>query len=302
MIAPVDKEIKKITYKGSKKSLFVNLLLVVLIAVISGITIGMWILSKDGSGDLYNVDSSALYDNVAVIREESLTKTPVEMGATKCAVLAIDTTYNASNVQMVGVGKVVSMGVTQKINTKTIKQNNKFFYENVSVSSLVSATNRFYLENDIITRIKGSVKGNTVNWTGATSTLTKEEYKQLMGVQITDFMSYIISSKTITYGSDVVLNESGNYEFTIKLDKVTSVVNYVKNMKETGGLGDYPKFNEDINIKIVMDSNYRILTFTSNENYKVKKGIWVDAVGDLTNTFTYDGNFVVPNKTDPTSL
>ena len=157
MIAPVDKEIKKITYKGSKKSLFVNLLLVVLIAVISGITIGMWILSKDGSGDLYNVDSSALYDNVAVIREESLTKTPVEMGATKCAVLAIDTTYNASNVQMVGVGKVVSMGVTQKINTKTIKQNNKFFYENVSVSSLVSATNRFYLENDIITRIKGVI-------------------------------------------------------------------------------------------------------------------------------------------------
>ena len=47
-------------------------------------------------------------------------------------------------------------------------------------------------------------------------------------------------------------------------------------MKETGNLGDYPKFNEAISVKIVMDSNYRILTFSSSENYKVKKGIWVN--------------------------
>ena len=203
---------------------------------------------------------------------------------------------------MVGEGKVVSMGVNQKIKTRTVKQNGKIFYENVSVSSLVSATNRFYLENDVITRIKGTVKGSTVNWNGGSSTMTIDQYKETMGVDINEYVSYIISTKTITSNSEVVLNDDGNYEFTFTLDKVTSVINYVKNMKETGNLGDYPKFNEDISVKIVMDSNYRILTFSSSENYKVKKGIWVNAVGDLTNVFTYDQNFAIPNKSEPTTM
>lgn len=302
MITSVDKEIKKIYYKGSKKSLFVNILLVSLIAVISGCTIGMWILGRDKGTDLYNIDTNNLYDNVVLIKEESLSKTPIELGAKKCAALAIYTTNNEPSVQMVGEGKVVSMGVTQKIKTKTVKQNGKIFYENVSVSNLVSATNRFYLENNVITRIKGSVKGNTVNWNGGSSTMTVEQYKETMGVDIAEYMCYIISSKTITSNSEVALNDEGNYEFTFTLDKVSSVINYVKNMKETGGLGDYPKFNEDISVKIVMDSNYRILTFSCTENYKVKKGIWVNAVGDLVNTFTYDQNFAIPNKSEPTTM
>lgn len=298
----VDKKLSKIIYKESKKSIFVNILIIALVGMLSGVAIGLKIVNSGSTGDMYDIDPDTLYDNVLTIKEESNSKNPIELGAVKSAVLAIDTTFNEECVQVIGSGKVVSMGVTQSIQAKQIRLNDTSFFENVSVSSFVKAANRFYLKNGTIQKIKGNVSGNTVTWNGATSNLTEDEYRETMGLGINEYMSYVISSKTVTSSSDVSLNTDGNYEFSLKLDKVKSVVNYVVNMKETGGLGDYPKFSEDISIKIVMDSNYRILSFTSDEKYKVKKGMWMDAVGTLTNTFSYDGNFVIPNVSEKTKV
>ena len=172
----------------------------------------------------------------------------------------------------------------------------------MSVSSFVKAANRFYLKNDSITRVKGNVNGSTVTWNGANSTLTRDEYKETMGLDIYEYMSYIISSKTVLESSEVTKLDDGNYIFTLTLDKVSSVINYVKNMKETGALGDYPRFKSNISVEIVMDSNYRILTFKSDEEYEVKKGVWMSAVGTLTNTFTYDQDFVIPGTNQHTDI
>lgn len=302
MKTSLDKEIKKISYKENKRAVFINILIVALIAVISGYFIGMWIVGRGSTDGLYDIDTTSLYDNVIAIRDEASGKSPIELGAIKCAVLAIDTTGQQERVQVIGEGKVLSMGVTQNIKARQFRMGDKVLFENVSISSFVKATNRFYLKNGSITRVKGNVSGSTVSWNGATSTLTREEYKNTMGLDIYEYMSYIISSKTVVDSSEVTRLEDGNYEFTLTLDKVNSVINYVKNMKETGGLGDYPRFKTNISIKIVMDSNYRILTFTSNEEYEVKKGVWMPAVGTLTNTFTYDQDFVIPTTNDKTEI
>lgn len=302
MKTDLDKQINKISYKESKKAVFINILIIALVAILSGYFIGNWIISKDNTDGLYDIDTNSLYDNVLTIREEANGKSPIELGATKCAVLAIDTTGKQEYVQVIGDGRVLSMGVTQNIKAKQIRKGNEVFFENVSISSFVKATNRFYLKNGSITRIKGNVSGSNVVWNGSSTTMTPDEYKSLMGASIYDYMSYIISSKTVVDSSEVTTTEDGNYKFTLTLDKVNSVIEYVKNMKETGGLGDYPRFTENVSIEIVMDPNYRILTFTSNEKYEVKKGVWLAATGTLTNTFTYDENFAIPEVSENTAL
>ena len=301
MKTSLDKEIKKISHKESKKAVFINILIVALLAIITGYYIGSWIINSKDTDGLYDIDTSTLYDNVVAIRDESNNKSPIELGATKCAVLAIDTTGNQERVCVVGEGEVLSMGVTQGIKAKQIRMYDNVLFENVSVSSFVKAANRFYLKNNTITRVKGNVSGSTVTWNGANSTLTREEYKETMGLDIYEYMSYIISSKTVVEESAVTM-VGDNYTFTITLDKVNSVINYVKNMKETGSLGDYPRFKSNITVEIVMDSNYRILTFKTNEEYEVKKGVWMPAVGTLTNTFSYDQDFTIPGVQDNTTI
>ena len=298
----LDKEIKKISYHESKKSVFINICIIALVAIISGYFIGSWIMSLGSTDGLYDIDANSLYDNVVAIRDEASGKTPIELGAVKCAVLAIDTTGQEERVQVIGEGHVLSMGVTQNILAKQVRMGDKVMFENVSISSFVKATNRFYLKNNAITRVQGNVKGNSVVWNGATSTMTKEQYKELMGLEIYDYMSYIISSKTVITASDVTTTDDGNYTFNLTIDKVNGVVNYVKNMKETGGLGDYPRFSDNVSIEIVMDSNYRILKFKSDEKYEVKKGVWMAATGTLTNTFSYDQDFVIPATSENTAI
>ena len=302
MKTSLDKEIKKITHKESKKAVFINILIVSLIAIITGYFIGSWIINSNNTDGLYDMDTDLLYDNVLAIKEEANRKSPIELGAIKCAVLAINVTSEQERVSVSSVGQVVSMGVTQGIKAKQIRMYDQVLFENVSVSSFVKAANRFYLKNDSITRVKGNVNGSTVTWNAGNSILTRDEYKETMGLDIYEYMSYIISSKTVVDSSEVSRLENGNYTFTLTLDKVNSVINYVKNMKETGSLGDYPRFKSNISVEIVMDSNYRILTFKTDEEYEVKKGVWMSAVGTLTNTFSYDQDFVIPGTNENTNI
>lgn len=302
MKAAVDKKVGSITYREGKRSVFVNLLIIALVAVLSGFAVGMILSSMMAGDDRYNFDSSGLYDNVVLIREEAEGKAPNEISATKACILAFDTTFNCSDVCVKGTGSVVSMGVTQKIKALTIRKGSQIFKENVSVSSIVKAADRFYQDGDNVKRVKGNVSGSTVSWNGSNSAMTSEEFKEMMGGYINEYMGYIVSSKTVKSESQVTKNNEGYYEFTLILDYVKSVVNYVKSMKETGGLGDYPMFTQDIEIKLVIDSNYRIISFTSNEKYKVKKGVWVEAKGTLTNTFTYDGDYSIPPVSENSSI
>jgi len=116
------------------------------------------------------------------------------------------------------------------------------------------------------------------------------------------YMTFIVSSKTVVDASEVTKNADGNYELTLTLDKVKSVINYVKSMKDTGGLSDYPDFVEDPIIKLVVDENYRILRFESEEHYTVKMVIKVRSDGTLVNTFEYDEDFEIPNVSEKTPI
>lgn len=275
-----------------------------LIGVITGFCVGMYLVGNQLDPNRYNFDVASLQDNVAEIRTESNRKTPIELGAIKCGVLAFDTTFKAERVKIEGKGlvkaKAMGMIVNQTIDALTIRVRDRIYFENISVSRFAKAINRFYAINDDIEHYEGSLSGSTVSWkqSPVNDIKTMDEYQAKFSCTLTDYMTYIVSSKTVVSESTVTIDENGNYVFELELDKSKAVVNYVKNMKVTGELSEYPDFKSNPKIKITMDANYRILVFTSNETYDVKMGITASSVATLTNIFSYDEDFTIPAKTD----
>lgn len=305
----IKKEARKNAPPIMNKTTLVNLLIVCMVGLVTGVSVGIYLRPRSLDPNRYNFEVSALLDNVSEIRTESDTKTPEELGATKCCVLAFDTTFNCPRVSVVGVGSVKSSGITQSINARTIRMNDKIFYENVSVSSLVKALNRYYVDGQDIKHYKGSMSGKTtVNWattpdnTGADDVKTVAQYKSKFGSTLNEYMTFIVSSKTVVTASSVTKNADGNYVFNLTLDKSKAVVNYVKTMKDTGNLKDYPDFTADPEVTVEMDAQFRIIQFTSYERYSVYVVGENKSVGRLTNTFTYDQDFEIPALTDKTYI
>lgn len=294
---------KKKSHKMKKSTRF-TLLIVILVGMFCGVTVGLYFGPKSIDPNRYNFEVSALLDDVDEIRNEASGKTPVELGATKSCVLAFDTTFNESRVKVVGRGSVTAIGITQSISALTIRMNDKLYYENVSVSTVKKLINRYYVEGENILHYGGNLSGNIVTWnttpdnTGANDIKTMTQYKAKFGSTMNEYMTYIVSSKTVNSEGAVTINDDGNYAFTLTLDKSKSVVNYVKTMKATGGLSSYPDFTSDPRVDIIIDANYRILRFESHEEYAVPMGLSVNTVGTLVNTFSYDEDFVMPKITD----
>jgi len=291
--------------KRRKRTIFC-LMLVMIIGIYSGLWVGNYIIGLRSDPNRYNFDASALKDDVAPIRASAVGKTPITLGAVKSCVLAFDTTFNAERVQVVGKGSVNAMGIVQSIQAKTIRNGSNLFSESVSLSSMVTALNRTYVSNNTISQFKGEKKGNKVVWNTkdvATDDLrTMEQFVEQFGVPINYYMTYLVSSKTVIDASAVTQNGE-DYEFTLTLDKQKSVIYYVKSMKATGGLSDYPDFLEDPVIKLVIDKDYRIKKFESSERYSVKMGvIKVESRGTLCNTFTYDQDFKIPDLSEDTII
>lgn len=290
--------------KKAKKSSRFTLLIVIVLGIVCGVIVGTYLSPATVDASRYNYDVSTLLDDVDSIKTEASGKSPIEMGATKSCVLAFDKTFNESRVKVVGKGSVVAMGVTQSIDALAIRNGDTIYTENVSVSKFAQALNRYYVYGDDISHYSGKINGNTVAWnttpdnTKSDSVKTMEQYKTKFGSTINEYMTYIVSSKTVTSASEVTKGDDGLYTFTLSLDKSKSVVNYVKTMKETGGLSSYPDFTEDPKITVTIDENYRIIKFVSSEKYKVSVGIMVDSSGSLTNMFYYDQDFAIPKITD----
>ena len=303
---------EKIKKNSGKKKTIRNLIIIILIGIFTGVSLGMYYISNQIDPNRYNIDTNLLTDDVEEIRKESIGKSPSELGATKSCVLAFDTTFNYQKLRIISEGAVTaSVGpikVKQTINAKTMRIENDFYYENVSVSNFVKALNRYYVNGNDIKHYTGNLNNNIVTWntstenTGDNDVKTLDDYKAKFGSSFNEYMTYIVSSKTVINESSVEINGDGNYTFTLTLDKTKSVVNYVKNMKATGGLEEYPDFTSDPVIKLTIDSNYRIIEFVSKENYNAKMGVTAVSEGVLTNTFTYDGEFTFPDLTDKTII
>ncbi len=191
-------------------------------------------------------------------------------------------------------GKVETPALDQTIRAFAIKNQNSNFLENISRSTLVKVATRFYSDNTI--RIyKG--KPNSVDsakWEAEYSEYSQENFKETWGKSLSKPFSYIISSKTCNVGNKVEEVED-NYVIKLKLDKETSVINYVKEMVQLSNLDADPVFVDDIELNITINSDLQIVSTYCKENYKVKKPVWMDATGEIVTNYYYDNVPEIPD-------
>ena len=132
----------------------------------------------------------------------------------------------------------------------------------------------FRSPNPTVSVIKGTkIQPTSAVWNGAKTDYTRDEFKKLAGSLPSSLNPYIISTKTVLNNNvsyEVSTSEEGKklYTFTIQLDPIASVINYVKQVKMTSGLSGYPAF-DDITITYTIDEDWNLVTTDILEHYVV---------------------------------
>jgi len=230
--------------------------------------------------------------------------TPADLTPADNYVLAEYNTSIANSYLIDGYGLVVAMGQDQKITSRKKKKGNVYTFESISpaeglIANFVSdiiLCDKYTANTDYIELYSSkSTKPNKGDWKRG-ETLSKEDYANLSGGLPNTISAYIVSEKTVNNNKkeNVIYNkEDDTYTFTMKLNKQLSVINYAKQVKRTGGLGSYPEF-EFINFTATIDSDWNLISFTIEEQYKAVKGISVICKGKLDYAVTINNEIELP--------
>ncbi len=184
-------------------------------------------------------------------------------------------------------GKTKASIVTQPIHSEVIK-NEYSYMSNESHSSFADTEHyAYYHDGKVVHKDYGEE-----DWTVS----SQEDYLNKYGFYPFDQLieGYIVKSETILTIS--LSQKEENYELVFTLDPDTSTTNVKIQMKEFGGLGNYPVF-QDITIKMLIKDDYTPVSIDVDTNYKVKKGIFNPSCHQ-TYTVTYsnfDEEIAVPN-------
>lgn len=173
---------------------------------------------------------------------------------------------------------------TQETNTKVYYFDNSVYNETSSTSTLVERHHKFYFKDNSIAYYDSKrCEGNEIKKSSV------DEYLDIFGRchNKNEFFDLKIDDNSIT---NIYLN--GNI-ITIHLNDKSVEKNKIQ-MKEFGGLNDYPIFNS-IKLEIYFDNNYNVNKFISYQDYQISMFILgtVNCKQKLTSLVSY--NFDYPN-------
>ena len=212
--------------------------------------------------------------------------------------IAINKVGEHQYVHSVGIGTVTAvMNVKQSIRSYLVKNNNDYFFENISHSQFVSVQKRFYQDESKVDLYLGDfVNEEKADWEDSVKeSLSLPNFEEKWGRTFSRASIFIISDKTVISGSTNKQSD-GNYVITLDLDPTTSVLRYVKQMVATSDLADPPKFNS-MKIDITVDKDLNLLKTYTYENYDVKSfGLTSKGTkANLEETFHYDEVVELPD-------
>lgn len=189
-----------------------------------------------GGSALPNVNS----DEDRIITQQ-VTVPPTEYNAKKAVYATIGRLSKYSTYKATSSGTSVAavsglFDYVQKTDCVTIKHGDEFYSESKSSSKLVSVRHEAFAKGDNI-----AYRNNG----GKISNSSALAYKEVYGVTPDKLLSgHVFNDETIMYAK-ATITENGDYEIEIVLDKDKGNVLLLKQMKEFGGLKDYPVFTDD---------------------------------------------------------
>lgn len=180
---------------------------------------------------------------------------------------------------------------TQTTNAVTIKHGDEYYTDTESHSAFVNFRHEaFAKNNNVAYRVNdGDIKN-----------VLRSSYESVYGITPAKLLTgHIYNQNTIVSVTGQKVNS--NYQYAVTLDKNESNAGLSRQMKEFGGLGGYPVFNEDPVVTIVVREDFTPVSATYVSKYTVN----VPVLGDMdcfeTNTITFshfNGNVEIPDTED----
>ena len=277
---------KRINYK---------LVAVLVLAMISTYFLSTYIIANFKTEFAAVVETEEnIRDDVNAVMLKAEGKTPEQMSVVENFVLAEYYLGKAENVAKNGLGKITAMGVTQGMFAKKYKKGNDYFIEEIS-SGVVSVAERqlYNIENESIDIFSGSnIKDDgSAKWSkDKKETLSYDDFKDKYGISPSDFIYYIVSSKTVKDSGKVETKANGNLVYFVELETNYSTMKYGKKINVTSGATKIPKF-ESIKITFEIDNNWQFQQIRYQESYQVAipalGSMYVPTNGDITENYTY---------------
>lgn len=175
---------------------------------------------------------------------------------------------------------ILNIKYTQQITGMTIKNENGFFVSSGSVSAFVSVLHEaFYKDGKTAYRNDGKEIIAT----------NKAAYADIYGVSPDKLLSNHVYNQETIVKAEYSGEENGLYTFIIELDKEKGNALLYKQMKEFGGLKNYPVFTENTVLTLTIKSNYDPVSLSYTSKYTIYKA----ALGELpcteTETIVFSG-------------
>ncbi len=318
---------KKLQRRRSWKRTTVKVLAVMMVGVASGVMLGNWYknyltgLAFDYSNyklEEYEMNRIAVLNSISgsnaqsendfsnlVATLKSAGKTPKNLSASQNFALAEYTASLATSYSAVGIGKVATIA-TQDITSSKKFDGKTYTFESLS-KGLLTIANCAVMDvgSSSVTVLKGSdlrLDGETgvyeATWAASGTQYPLKKYVELNGLEPSRLLPYVISSKTILEEASVeivdgVWEEKPVFEFTVNLDPVTSVLRYYKQVMQTSGLKDAPKF-DDVSIKFLIDADWNLVRTEVVEHYTVIYGVPAGCTGTLNTTYVFNEQVTLP--------
>ena len=151
-----------------------------------------------------------------------------------------------------------------------------------------------------VTTIKGQITSNqSADWNGERNTYLPTNYKNLAGGLPNTSQNFIIADQTVSNSLDgeieIIENEDGSkyYQFTMVLDPIYSVLNYINQIKYTSNLSSYPEFSSITQV-VTIDENWNFVSICSTEIYSIVAfGMKNSCTGTLDNYFYFDQDVLI---------
>ena len=243
-------------------------------------------------GELFRISSD--YENWRNSSEflSSGIKSPRDLTPAQNFLLAEYNALNSDYFHIVGTGEVnvkaFGIPISQTVYSEKNFDGNTYTFESISEGTMPlgtcsvmekpSSVNSnpsvmLFSSEQPYTSEGGTIADNAV-W-GDYETYSQEEYRNLAGGTPNSIQTYIISDKTIispNVSSAITYDaETGYYSFTIELNPITSVLNYVKQVQQTSGLDSAPTFSS-ISQTITIDSEWNLVSISIEESYSLMYG------------------------------
>ncbi len=212
--------------------------------------------------------------------------------------------YNASLAEKFhaeGNGEVATIA-TQSVYSEKNYDGNRYSFESISKGLMsIAICSAMDKGGNTVELYRGSnIQPDDAEWSldETNDIYTAKEYEALAGSTPDAIQPYIISDKTILSSTEVLFDETtGYYSFTFDLDPITSVLKYVRQVKQTSGLSGYPEFSS-VEQTITIDENWNIISIDVKESYSVVAfGIPAKCTGTLTTYYYFNddaGEVVLP--------